>query len=228
MFDFAYIICSLLCFIPAIVLHEVSHGFAAYKLGDPTAKSMGRLSLNPIKHIDPFGTVIMPLLLMVMGWPVFGYAKPVPYNPMYFKDKRRGDLIVGLAGPAANLVLALIGAGITWALWPLVTGSNGQAMLSNTFFHYFYLLFLPMFVLINLYLMFFNLLPIPPLDGSSIFAFILPERFLPQYYRIQQYALPVFMIVVLVLPYVLNVNPIGVYLDATAGNIANLLMPFEI
>lgn len=228
MFNIAYIICSLLCFIPAIVLHEVSHGFAAYKLGDPTAKSMGRLSLNPIKHIDPFGTVIMPLLLMVMGWPVFGYAKPVPYNPMYFKDKRRGDLIVGLAGPAANLVLALIGAGITWALWPLVTGSNGQAMLSNTFFHYFYLLFLPMFVLINLYLMFFNLLPIPPLDGSSIFAFILPERFLPQYYRIQQYALPVFMIVVLVLPYVLNVNPIGVYLDATAGNIANLLMPFEI
>ena len=85
-----------------------------------------------------------------------------------------------------------------------------------------------MFVLINLYLMFFNLLPIPPLDGSSIFAFILPERFLPQYYRIQQYALPVFMIVVLVLPYVLNVNPIGVYLDVTAGNIANLLMPFEI
>lgn len=228
MFNIAYIICSLLCFIPAIVLHEVSHGFAAYKLGDPTAKSMGRLSLNPIKHIDPFGTVIMPLLLMVMGWPVFGYAKPVPYNPMYFKDKRRGDLIVGLAGPAANLVLALIGAGITWALWPLVTGSNGQAMLSNTFFHYFYLLFLPMFVLINLYLMFFNLLPIPPLDGSSIFAFILPERFLPQYYRIQQYALPVFMIVVLVLPYVLNVNPIGVYLDVTAGNIANLLMPFDI
>lgn len=228
MFNIAYIICSLLCFIPAIVLHEVSHGFAAYKLGDPTAKSMGRLSLNPIKHIDPFGTVIMPLLLMVMGWPVFGYAKPVPYNPMYFKDKRRGDLIVGLAGPAANLVLALIGAGITWALWPLVTGSNGQAMLSNTFFYYFYLLFLPMFVLINLYLMFFNLLPIPPLDGSSIFAFILPERFLPQYYRIQQYALPVFMIIVLVLPYVLNVNPIGVYLDVTAGNIANLLMPLEI
>ncbi|MDO5117878.1 MAG: site-2 protease family protein [Eggerthellaceae bacterium] len=228
MFDIAYIVCSLLSFIPAIVLHEVSHGFAAYKLGDPTAKSAGRLSLNPLKHIDPFGTVIMPALLMLMGWPVFGYAKPVPYNPMYFKDKRRGDLIVGLAGPAANLVLALIGAGIMWALWPLVTGSSGQAMLSNTFFQYFYLMFLPMFVLINLYLMFFNLLPIPPLDGSSIFAFILPERYLPQYYRIQQYALPVFMVIVLVLPYVLNVNPIGVYLDFTAGNIANLLIPLEI
>ncbi|MBQ6454577.1 MAG: site-2 protease family protein [Eggerthellaceae bacterium] len=228
MFNIAYIVCSLLSFSPAIVLHEVSHGFAAYRLGDPTAKSAGRLSLNPLKHIDPFGTVIMPALLMMMGWPVFGYAKPVPYNPMYFKDKRRGDLIVGLAGPAANLVLALIGAGITWALWPLVTGSNGQAMLANSFFQNFYLMFLPMFVLINLYLMFFNLLPIPPLDGSSIFAFILPERFLPQYYRIQQYALPVFMIIVLVLPYVLNVNPIGIYLDVTAGNIANLLIPFEL
>lgn len=228
MLNIPYIICSLLCFVPAIVLHEVSHGFAAYKLGDPTAKSMGRLSLNPLKHIDPFGTVIMPLLLMVMGWPVFGYAKPVPYNPMYFEDKRRGDLIVGLAGPAANLVLALIGAGVAWALWPLVTGASGQAMLSNTFFQYFYLLFIPMFVLINLYLMFFNLLPIPPLDGSSIFAFLLPERFLPQYYRIQQYALPVFMLIVLVLPYVLNVNPIGAYLDVTAGNLANLLIPFDI
>lgn len=228
MLNIPYIICSLLCFVPAIVLHEVSHGFAAYKLGDPTAKSMGRLSLNPLKHIDPFGTVIMPLLLMVMGWPVFGYAKPVPYNPMYFEDKRRGDLIVGLAGPAANLVLALIGAGVAWALWPLVTGASGQAMLSNTFFQYFYLLFIPMFVLISLYLMFFNLLPIPPLDGSSIFAFLLPERFLPQYYRIQQYALPVFMLIVLVLPYVLNVNPIGAYLDVTAGNLANLLIPFDI
>ena len=228
MFDIPYIICSLLCFIPALVLHEVSHGFAAYKLGDPTAKSMGRLSLNPIRHIDPFGTVIMPLLLMMMGWPVFGYAKPVPYNPMYFKDKRRGDLLVGLAGPGANLVLALIGAGIAWALWPFVTGANGQAMLSNIVFQYFYLMFIPMFVLINLYLMFFNLLPIPPLDGSSIFAFLLPERFLPQYYRIQQYALPVFMVIVLVLPYALNVNPIGVYLDWTAGNIAGFLLPFEI
>ena len=93
-----YIIISVLCFVPAIVLHEVAHGFAAHKLGDPTAKSQGRLSLNPLKHIDPFGTVLMPLLLMAMGGPVFGYAKPVPYNPMYFKNLRKGEAIVGLAG----------------------------------------------------------------------------------------------------------------------------------
>ena len=110
MISIPYLICSILSFVPAIVCHEACHGFAAYKLGDPTAKRAGRLSFNPLKHIDPFGTVIMPLLLMAMNMPVFGYAKPVPYNPAYFKDPRKGDLIVGLAGPAANLVLAVLGA----------------------------------------------------------------------------------------------------------------------
>ena len=187
MISIPYLICSILSFVPAIVCHEACHGFAAYKLGDPTAKRAGRLSFNPLKHIDPFGTVIMPLLLMAMNMPVFGYAKPVPYNPAYFKDPRKGDLIVGLAGPAANL---------------------------------------PMFSLINLYLMFFNLLPIPPLDGSSIFAFFLPQKYLPQYYKVQRYAMPVFLIVVLLVPYVLHFNPIGIYLDATAGNVFDLLFSF--
>lgn len=222
-----YIVCSILCFIPAIIFHEVSHGFAAYKLGDPTAKRAGRLSLNPLRHIDPFGTVIMPALLMLAGWPVFGYAKPVPYNPTYFKDIQKGDLIVGLAGPAANLVMALIGAAVTWILWPFVTGS-GSTLLGNEFFQYFYLLFLPMFVLINLYLMFFNLLPIPPLDGSSIFAVLIPKKHLSKYYQIQRYALPVFFVLVLLVPSIFHVNPIGVYLDVTAGNLANLLLPYSV
>ena len=108
-----YIICSVLCFIPALVLHEVAHGFAAYKLGDPTAKAAGRLSLNPLKHLDWFGTVILPLFLMFFRLPVIGYAKPVPYNPSYFKDPRKGDFIVGICGPTANLVMAGIGAGIS-------------------------------------------------------------------------------------------------------------------
>ena len=112
-----YLICSILSFIPAIVLHEMSHGFAAYKLGDPTAKRAGRLSFNPLAHIDPFGTVIMPFLLMAMNMPVFGYAKPVPYNPAYFKDPRKGDLIVGLAGPAANLLLAVLAGVVAWVLY---------------------------------------------------------------------------------------------------------------
>lgn len=219
-----YIICSILAFIPAIVLHEMGHAFAAYKLGDPTAKSQGRLSFNPLKHIDPFGTVIMPLLLMAMNMPIFGYAKPVPYNPQYFENPRKGDLIVGLAGPAANLLQALVGIGIAWACYsflPLASMVNG-----NEFFKYLFLYFLPYYVLINLFLMFFNLLPIPPLDGSSIFAFFCPEKSLPTYYRIQQYALPIFLIVVIVVPQVLHINPIGAYLNFTAYNLFNLLFPY--
>lgn len=220
----AYYICSILSFVPAIVLHEVSHGFAANKLGDPTAKNAGRLSLNPLKHVDPFGTVILPLLLMIANAPVFGYAKPVPYNPAYFKDKRKGDLIVGLAGPAANLVMALVGAGIAWLLYPMAQ----QMTSGSSFFAYFYLMFLPMFTLVNLYLMFFNILPIPPLDGSSIFAFLLPEKYLPNYYRVQQYAMPILLILLFIVPYVSAFDPISIYMSATAGNLANLLFPFKI
>ena len=113
----AYIVCSVLSFVPAIVFHEVTHGFAAYKLGDPTAKRAGRLSLNPLKHVDPFGTVILPLCMLAMNGPVFGYAKPVPYNPSYFKNPKTGDVIVGLAGPAANLVMAAFAGAIAWALY---------------------------------------------------------------------------------------------------------------
>lgn len=218
-----YIVCSVLSFVPALVLHEVAHGFAAYKLGDPTAKRAGRLSLNPVKHIDPFGTVILPFLLMVMGWPVFGYAKPVPYNPTYFKDPRKGDFIVGLAGPLANLAMACVAGLLAHLLLGSYLGLGG-----NVLFDYFYTMFLPMFALINLYLMFFNLLPIPPLDGSSIFALLIPRRYLGKYYSVQRYAFPVFMIVIVVFPYVFGFNPFSWYLDATAGNLANLLFPFRI
>lgn len=220
----AYIICSVLCFVPALTLHEVAHGFAAYKLGDPTAKRQGRLSLNPLKHIDPFGTVILPLMLMLLHWPIFGYAKPVPYNPGYFKDKRKGDFITGIAGPLANLAMAAVAAIVAWALYGMAVPLVQESQL----FAYFYTLFLPMFALINLYLMFFNLLPIPPLDGSSIFALLLPPRYLPKYYAIQQYAFPIFMMVIVFFPYLFGFNPFSWYLDATAGNLANLMFPFRI
>lgn len=218
-----YLICNILSFIPAIVFHEVAHGYAAYRLGDPTAKNAGRLSLNPLKHIDLFGTVIMPLLLMAMHMPVFGYAKPVPYNPRYFKDPRKGDLIVGLAGPAANLVMAIIGAILYTILVAVIPVST---IMGNELLYYTIVMYLPMFSLLNLYLMFFNLLPIPPLDGSSIFAFFMPVKYLPQYYKIQQYAFPIFMIAVILVPYVLHFNPIGVYLDWTAGNVFDFLFSF--
>ncbi len=219
----AYYACAILSYVPAIVVHEVAHGFAAYKLGDPTAKRAGRLSLNPIKHIDPFGTVILPLLLMILHWPIFGYAKPVPYNPSYFKDPRKGDAITGLAGPASNLIMAGIAAIIAWVLydsWPLLA--------QNPIGFYFYSMFLPTFCLINLYLMFFNLIPIPPLNGSSIIALFIPEKSLPKWYAIQQYAFPIFILCVVVVPYVVDFNPFGWYLNVTAGNLANLMFPFRI
>lgn len=212
------IVCSILAFVPALVFHEFMHGFAAYLLGDKTAASQGRLSLNPLKHLDPFGTVILPGLLILMGGPIFGYAKPVPYNPRNFKDPRKGDLIVGLAGPMGNFLLAAIAA-IIYAVMGLFYTPSGI-----DFALIIYALYLPLLITTNLYLMFFNLLPIPPLDGSSIFALILPRKYLPKYYQIQRYALPIFLVVLFLVPYVLHIDIVGIYLQVTAGNLATLLM----
>lgn len=219
-----YVIISILCFVPAIVFHEMAHGFAAWRLGDPTAKRQGRLSVNPLNHIDPFGTVILPGIMMLAGGPVFGYAKPVPYNPSYFKNPKTGDVIVGLAGPLANLLMAVLAAVVSWLLYPTAQ----SLVLGNEVFLYFYALFLPMFALINLYLMFFNLIPIPPLDGSSIIALFVPRKYMRQYYQVQRYAFPILMVVLVLLPYLLHINPVGAYLDVTAGTVANLLFPYRI
>lgn len=221
-YDLPTLICAVLAFVPALVLHEVAHGFAAYKLGDPTAKSRGRLSLNPVKHIDPFGTVILPLCLMAMNMPVFGYAKPVPYNPAYFEDPRKGDMIVGFAGPAANLLQAIVGAALAAALWfalPIV-----QLVAASDIVYYAYFLFLPTYVMTNLCLLFFNIIPIPPLDGSSILMFFLPKKHLRTYYKVQQYAMPILLAVLVLVPAILpQLNIVGWYMDVTAGNLFDLL-----
>jgi Zn-dependent protease len=206
---------SIICFVPAIVIHEVAHGFVANRLGDPTARSQGRLSLNPLKHVDPFGTVLLPLLLMIAGGPVFGYAKPVPYNPGYFKDIRKGELMTGLAGPAANLIMGFIGAAGGFAAMMFYRSAPDIL--------YWVYQICYVFTMINFCLMFFNLLPIPPLDGSSIIAVFLNDRQLSQYYRIQRYALPLLMILLIAVPYLLHFSPIGIYIDATAGNLTRLL-----
>jgi Zn-dependent protease len=208
-------IISIVCFIPAIVIHEVAHGFVANKLGDPTARSQGRITLNPLKHVDPFGTVFLPLMLMIAGGPVFGYAKPVPYNPRYFKDIRKGELMTGLAGPAANLVMGLIGAAV--GFMAVIAYPMAPEVLTWVRYICF------VFTMINFCLMFFNLLPIPPLDGSSVIALFLNDKQLYQYYRIQRYALPVLMVLLIIVPYVLHISPIGIYIDATAGNLTRLL-----
>ena len=221
-YDLPTLICAVLAFVPALVLHEAAHALAAYKLGDPTAKSRGRLSLNPAKHIDPFGTVILPLCLMAMNMPVFGYAKPVPYNPAYFEDSRKGDMVVGFAGPAANLLQALVGAALAAALWfalPIV-----QLASASDFVYYAYFVFLPTYVMTNLCLLFFNIVPIPPLDGSSILMFFLPKKHLRTFYKVQQYAMPILLAVLVLVPAILpQLNIIGWYMDVTAGNLFSLL-----
>ena len=221
MYDLPMLICAVLAFVPALMLHEVAHGFAAYKLGDPTAKRAGRLSLNPAKHIDPFGTVILPICLMAMGMPVFGYAKPVPYNPAYFENPRKGDMAVSLAGPLANLLQAVAGAAIAAALWFTLPIPQ---LATYDLFYYAYFVFLPTFVMTNLCLLFFNIIPIPPLDGSSVLLFFLPTKYLPQYYKVQQYALPILLLVLVLVPAIFpSINLVGWYMDVTAGNLFNLL-----
>ena len=213
----AFSIISLLCFIPAIVIHEVSHGYVAYRLGDPTAKSKGRITLNPLAHVDPFGTVILPLVLMFTGGPVIGYAKPVPYNPGYFKNIRKGEFLTGIAGPASNIIMAALGAIIGRIIIFLFLPSPTSAIPDWIFVICY------CFTMVNLCLAFFNLIPLPPLDGSSIIAVFLSDNALRQYYRIQRYALPILLILIFVLPMIVGVNLITMYLDATVGTILTLV-----
>lgn len=149
----------------SMTLHEVMHGFAAYWLGDDTAKHLGRLTLNPIKHIDPFLTILLPLLLIAAGGPVFGGAKPVPFNPSRLRYGEWGVALVAIAGPLTNIVLAFLGFGVAVLLG--VTNFSGSSdMLSMA---------LILFVQINLGFAVFNMLPLPPLDGSRVLYALAPE-----------------------------------------------------
>lgn len=152
---------SLIVLLFSIVIHEVSHGQVANLLGDPTAKYAGRLTLNPIKHLDPFGSIILPLFLVITRSPfIIGWAKPVPINPYNFKSPKWDNIKVAIAGPGANLFIALFFGGLV-RFFPLLSA------------------LLPLFSLIigyNLLLAIFNLIPIPPLDGSHILFNLLPER----------------------------------------------------
>lgn len=221
MSDFWVRVLELAMFVPAIVLHEVSHGYVSYKLGDPTAKSRGRLSLNPIKHIDPWGTVVLPAMLWLAGAPVFGYAKPVPIDPRYYRDYRKGMFLTGLAGPATNLTLALV-AGIVVRLLSrgvLVTGSEAAPVVTLLGWVWYALYY---FAQLNLVLMFFNLIPIPPLDGSRVLPLFLSDRALGKYHQFERYGILVFFVVVLLLPNYLGIDPLGWYFDYTVAPLLRL------
>ncbi|MBI5675502.1 MAG: site-2 protease family protein [Nitrospirae bacterium] len=181
---------SALPIIAAIIFHEVSHGFVANKLGDPTAKFMGRLTLNPLVHIDPVGTVILPALLMLTGGPVFGWAKPVPINPANFKDPRRDMAISAAAGPITNVLLALVSLLILKFLTVPLASLLPQAVIVPL------TMMFKQSILINVVLAAFNLLPIPPLDGGRVLVGLLPHKQAVLYSRIEPYG---FFIVIILL-----------------------------
>lgn len=157
------------------VFHEYMHGFAAFKLGDPTAKNAGRLTFNPIKHIDLFGSIILPVLMLISGSSfLFAWAKPVPYNPNNLSDRKYGEAKVALAGPMANFVLALVFA-LIWRLMPFISLSFSG--------------FIAIIIYVNLILMVFNLMPIPPLDGSKIVSVFLSPEKKARYLSLERYGL---------------------------------------
>ncbi|MEZ5744533.1 MAG: site-2 protease family protein [Sphingomonadaceae bacterium] len=183
------------CLIIAIVFHEVAHGWVANMLGDPTAKERKRLSLNPLRHVDPIGTVILPGFLALSGAPVFGWAKPVPVNFRRLNNPRRDMMTVAAAGPGTNIVLALIGAvllGLTARAVSGGTPDGGAGLL---------LLGLNYFIVINVFLALFNLLPIPPFDGSHIVEGLLPPDMARQYAKLRPFGLGLLFLVLLVIPW---------------------------
>ena len=177
--------------VAAVILHEVSHGFVALRLGDDTAKRAGRLTLNPLPHIDPFGSLILPALGALSGAPVLGWAKPVPVNPTRLRRGRKDMLFVSLAGPATNLSLCFGAAVVAKVVYGASTG----------FFPTFESLPLAvrvpfLFAVVNLFLGLFNLVPIPPLDGSAILERMLPASALPGWYRFRQYGMLILFLLV--------------------------------
>lgn len=196
-----HLVLGIVVLVFSAILHEVAHGFVADKLGDPTARLAGRLTLNPLPHIDPLMSIAVPTLLILTGSPIiFGAAKPVPVNPLMLKDGRKDLALVALAGPLTNLLLALTAA----LLLRLFTGFT---VIDS---------FLTLVVFYNLALGFLNLIPIPPLDGSKFFSIILPDRIAQQYFSLAPFG-------IFILFFLLLASPLGNILSTLIINTIALL-----
>ena len=182
----------LIPLVVAIVLHEISHGWVANAFGDPTAKRLGRLSPNPVRHVDPIGTISLPLFLAVIHAPVFGWARPVPVAAERMRNPRLHMMIVALAGPGMNLALALLAAMGLALIAPVGPGAApGPLFLAAN---------LENFLLINVFLAVFNLLPMPPFDGGHIVEGLLPRRLVPGWKRLGRFGFPLLFVLLVVLP----------------------------
>jgi Zn-dependent protease len=187
----------ILYLLPVILItlsvHEFAHAYSSYKLGDPTAKNMGRLTLNPLRHLDVLGTIM--LLISFFGW-----AKPVPINPMYYKNTKRGTMIVSLAGPLSNILMALLSA-FAIAYISLAYGTPDIYSINKLSIIYYFSQFA---YIININLAVFNILPVPPLDGSKILSGLLPNRYYYKMLEYENYMGIGFLIIVFVFPNVLQ------------------------
>ena len=193
--NIATLIQYLLCIPAALIslsVHEYCHGYAAYRMGDPTARSLGRLTLNPLSHLDPIGTVCM----VFFG---FGWAKPVPINPRYFRDPRKGMALTAAAGPLSNLILAILGA-LLYLLTVLLAKAVFPLIASDIAYYFFEFLgiFFLVFHTLNLSLFVFNLIPLPPLDGSRILYAFLPPRL---YFGMMKYERAIHMALLIALAF---------------------------
>lgn len=196
------LIIGIVILVFSAILHEIAHGFVAEKLGDPTARIAGRLTLNPLPHIDPIMSIAVPLLLLISGSPlIFGAAKPVPVNPLMLREGRKDIALVALAGPLTNLALAGIGA-LLVHLFRFTSPDISAIFL--------------LVVKFNLALGFLNLIPVPPLDGSKFFSIILPERTAQQYFALAPFG--IFILFLLLLA-----TPIGDFLNILIFNTIHLL-----
>lgn len=188
--------------VPSIIFHEIAHGVAALGFGDHTAQQAGRLTLNPLKHVDPIGTLVLPGVLALAGLGAFGYAKPVPISPSRMRSPRNNAVVVSLAGPATNLLLAGISILLLRYARPPGTASSIATLISyrglssvGTVDQLLYLL-----GFLNVTLAVFNLIPLPPLDGSAVVERLLPPSAWPTWMKVRQYAMPVLLVVVLLNP----------------------------
>ncbi len=190
--EILFIILSIIVLLFSSILHEIAHGLMAYRLGDPTAKLLGRITLNPKPHIDPFMSILVPLMVYIgsAGNFIFGGAKPVPVDPFNLRDGLKDLALVSFAGPATNILLAISAAGITHILFPgmdlaEIAASGLGGFIMKTIIQW------------NILLAILNLLPIPPLDGSKIFALLLPENIADRYLAIGNSGLGLFLLMFL-------------------------------
>lgn len=209
-----YIAIAIIPVLFAIIIHEVAHGWVANYLGDPTAQMLGRLSLNPIKHIDPVGTIIVPILMLALGGFLFGWAKPVPVDARNFRNPSRDMIWVALAGPLSNLLMAF--------LWMLLLKANMMFFAAEQYLYVPLRYMAEMGMQINLVLMVLNILPIPPLDGSKVLMGLLPDRAAAKLNRLEPYGLFIVLLLVYLGIFSVLLQPVLAVFNALATTLLGL------